>query len=364
MYLGVLGSQKMDNSVSRTSEFWSKPLTSPWEGVDPFLFCSHLVENYPAGDGGLGVDPKVAELTDRDSEWKMYHGNHVPGFPAHPHRGFETITIVPRGLVDHADSLGASARYGEGDVQWLTTGKGVEHGEMFPLLHTDRGNTLELFQIWLNLPPEGKKAPPEFRMFWADTIPVYRGEESDQGTGASRQGEVEIVAGDFLHGKSGGVVKALNPPKNSWAADPRNDVAVWVVTLPAGAQVTLPATLTPATERTLYFYEGDKLKVSSEEVHGVSLIRMLNKDAIVLDNSGTKEVKVLVLQGVPIGQPVVARGPFVLNTESELLETYRDFQAHGYGKWPWPSREQTYGDSPRFAQYPDGRREEPTVRAV
>src|SRR5690606_10207890 len=95
----------------------------------------------------------------------------VPGFPAHPHRGFETVTVVRRGLLDHADSLGAAARYGGGDVQWLTAGAGIQHAEMFPLLERHAPNPVELFQIWLNLPAADKLAPPHFAMLWAPTIP-------------------------------------------------------------------------------------------------------------------------------------------------------------------------------------------------
>ncbi len=89
----------------------------------------------------------------------MYHGDVVPGFPQHPHRGFETVSVVRQGYIDHSDSLGATARYGGGDVQWLTTGSGVQHAEMFPLIHEHEGNTMELFQIWLNLPPGVQDGP-------------------------------------------------------------------------------------------------------------------------------------------------------------------------------------------------------------
>jgi redox-sensitive bicupin YhaK (pirin superfamily) len=129
------------------------PLTSsPWPTIDPFLFCVHHDDTYPAGNGRFGPD---ASLTGRElgadfagvDGWRMYHGLEVPGFPQHPHRGFETVTYVRRGLIDHSDSLGAAARFGRGDTQWLTAGRGIVHSEMFPLLDDDAPNPLELFQI-------------------------------------------------------------------------------------------------------------------------------------------------------------------------------------------------------------------------
>ena len=106
------------------------PLGAQWPTIDPFLFCAHHLDHYPAGSDRLG--PAVP-IDDRDlgqdfagiDGWNMYHGREVPGFPQHPHRGFETVTFVRRGLIDHADSLGATARFGRGDVQWLTAGKGI-----------------------------------------------------------------------------------------------------------------------------------------------------------------------------------------------------------------------------------------------
>src|SRR5712671_2581756 len=155
------------------------PLGMPWTTADPFLFCVHHDDAYPRGNAQLGP---VSSPTDR---WRMYHGEIVPGFLQHPHRGFETITIVRRGLVDHSDSLGAAARYGRGDVQWLTAGAGICHSEMFPLVESEKENPLELFQIWLNLPAAEKFADPHFTMFWANDIPRVSGGGTD----------VTIVAG-------------------------------------------------------------------------------------------------------------------------------------------------------------------------
>src|SRR5688572_29421912 len=120
----------------------------------------------------------------------MYHGRTVPGFPAHPHRGFETVTVVRRGLLDHSDSLGAAARYGDGDVQWLTAGKGIVHAEMFPLLRPDAPNPVELFQIWLNLPRADKLAEPHFSMLWSAAIPRLAERDAE-----GRPVEVTVVAG-------------------------------------------------------------------------------------------------------------------------------------------------------------------------
>src|SRR6188472_2961566 len=147
------------------------PLGFPWPTRDPFLTCVHHVDHYPQGNDRLGPEASLAgrtlgqDFAGKDG-WRMYHGSVVPGFPQHPHRGFETVTIVRRGLVDHSDSLGAAARYGGGDVQWLTAGGGIVHAEMFPLLKSEAPNPLELFQVWLNLPSTNKMVAPHFSMLW------------------------------------------------------------------------------------------------------------------------------------------------------------------------------------------------------
>src|SRR5690606_3032479 len=185
----------------------------------------------------------------RQDGWSMYHGETVPGFPDHPHRGFETVTLVRQGLIDHADSLGAAARFGGGDVQWLTAGKGVVHSEMFPLLNADAPNPLELFQVWLNLPAKNKMAAPHFTMFWNERIPRLV-HHDDQG----RTTTVTVVAGALP-----GAPAPLAPPPESWAAQPDADVAIWTLHLQPGAQWRLPAAHGPDTRRMLYFFAGEGL---------------------------------------------------------------------------------------------------------
>jgi redox-sensitive bicupin YhaK (pirin superfamily) len=184
--------------------------------------------------------------------WRMYHGTKVPGFPGHPHRGFETITVVRKGLVDHADSTGAAGRYGNGDVQWMTAGKGVQHSEMFPLLNQDKENPLELFQIWLNLPRAGKMVEPHFKMIWSENLPRFT-HEDDKG----KKTELEVLVGQLEQYASPGA------PPDSWAAKEENKVAIYNLHMEAGAEYMLPAT-SEGINRSIYFYEGDQIFLDDE----------------------------------------------------------------------------------------------------
>jgi redox-sensitive bicupin YhaK (pirin superfamily) len=335
------------------------PLGFQWPTVDPFLFCVHHLDHYPAGNEQLGPD---ASLAGRDlgqdfsgiDGWRMYHGEVVPGFPQHPHRGFETVTFVRQGLIDHSDSLGATARFGRGDVQWLTAGQGIVHCEMFPLLDRAAPNPVELFQIWLNLPPEDKLVEPHFTMLWDADIP-RRITQDHKG----RAAVVTVVAGRL------GDVDALPPPPHSWAARADADVAIWHVQIDAGATCDLPAT-DPNTVRVLYLFEGDDLSIASThdagrgEVHvlGTSTGAALRPDRSVRLSAGDGPIEALVLQGRPIGAPVARYGPFVMNTEAEIRQAFADYDATGFGGWPWTSDDPVHGpERGRFAQHADGRLE-------
>src|SRR5687767_8385814 len=224
------------------------PLGFPWQTKDPFLVCVHHVDHYPQGNDRLGPSASLEgrnigqDFAGKDG-WRMYHGAVVPGFPQHPHRGFETVTFVREGFIDHSDSLGATARFGRGDVQWLTAGAGIVHSEMFPLLREDKPNRLELFQIWVNLPAKAKFAAPYFTMFWERDVPRVRP------TGRSDV-DVTVIAGALED------ARPPAPPPDSWAANPDAELAIWLITLDADASWTLPPTRSPQTARTLYFYSG------------------------------------------------------------------------------------------------------------
>ena len=354
----------MSTSPSPTLIVSAQAIDNRLPGIDPFIFGAYHQDHYPASNGALGPDAALLAGRDigmdfsRQDGWSMYHGDSVPGFPAHPHRGFETVTIVRKGLVDHADSLGATARYGEGDVQWLTTGSGVQHGEMFPMVHEDQANTLDLFQLWLNLPAKRKMAPPGFTMFWAHQIPHHVHTDAD-----GHRSEVEVIAGDYTpvaaDGSAGSVVKALAPPPDSWASEPGADVAIWILRLAAGARLMLPPSSADA-RRALYLTTGHALVVGSQGFEQQVMMEVRADHAAPLHNPGDDTIEVLVLQGRPINEPVAARGPFVMNTAHELTQAIQDYQRTEFGGWPWPSLAHTHGRSERFAQHPDGRVERPT----
>jgi redox-sensitive bicupin YhaK (pirin superfamily) len=325
-----------------------KPLGFPWETADPFLFCVHHDDRYPAGNERMGPAASLAgrELGqdfDPANDWRMYHGEVVPGFPQHPHRGFETVTLVRRGLIDHSDSLGATARFGGGDVQWLTAGKGICHSEMFPLLDAKGPNPLELFQIWLNLPAADKMVEPHFTMLWNQDIPTHTAVDA-----AGKTTQITVVAGRLADTKA-----PPPPPPKSWASRPDTDVAIWTIKLAPGARWTLPAAA-PGTNRTLYFFRGSALQVAGRAIpsyHGVDL----RGDASVTLENGPEESELLLLQGRPIAEPVASYGPFVMNTRAEIQQAFNDYQRTQFGGWPWPSDDPVHArEEGRFARHADG----------
>lgn len=329
-------------------------LAPQWQTRDPFLFCVHHDDHYPAGNGRFGP---AASLDGRrmgmDFEgidgWRMYHGEAVPGFPSHPHRGFETVTVVRRGLLDHSDSMGAAARYGSGDVQWLTAGRGIQHAEMFPLLRSDRPNPVELFQIWLNLPQVDKMAQPHFSMLWGNQIPRRTVRDGD---GAAT--ELTIVAGHFEDAAT-----ALAPPPSSYASRADADVAIWTLAMAPRARFSIPAARR-GTNRRLYYFQGTGMRAGGRAVSPDHYVDLRGDRAVTIEN-GDSASEMLLLQGRPIAEPIARYGPFVMNTEDEIRQAYADYRRTRFGGWPWPSPEPVHGaEGERFARHADGRVERPT----
>ena len=340
----------MSDTTNKSNIRRIRALGFQWETLDPFLFCVHHEDNYPEGNGKMEPNASLAgrhigqDFILKDG-WRMYHGQKIPGFPGHPHRGFETITVVRKGMIDHADSTGAAGRYGDGDVQWMTAGKGVQHSEMFPLIHEDKRNPLELFQIWLNLPRRSKMVEPHFKMFWHEMIPVIT-EVDTLGSKVT----IEVMAGKYKSSH------APQSPPDSWAAVEKNDVAVLNIILEPNATFTLPKAK-EGVNRSIYYYEGDALSMDGVTIphyHAADV----NPEAEINIQNGNGTSKLLILQGKPINEPVVQHGPFVMNTKEEIHQAFEDYHSTQFGGWPWPRYDQVHAASEgRFALHSDGTKE-------
>ena len=315
----------------------------PWQTFDPFLFCAYHQDIYPSGNEKLGIDRDqlggraLGSDFEKKDGFRMYHGKQIPGFPYHPHCGFETITLVTEGFIDHSDSLGASARFGEGDVQWMTAGSGVQHSEMFPMLQSDNENRLELFQIWLNLPARSKQVDAHFEMIWEDEIPQWK---------------TSGVFTRLIYGQIDEYKQSVCPP-NSWAADHQNQLQLVQYILDPGATLQLPSTKEPLN-RALYQYKG------SAEINGQAFeegtgVFIEENEKLTIINCSESPVYFILMQGKPIGEPVAKYGPFVMNTSQEIEQVIQNYRRTEFGGWPWPTAEHVHdAGRGRFAQYPDG----------
>ena len=354
--MNILSKMANGSAILRSTAL---PLSGPYPTLDPFLFCVYHNDDYPVDESGGKMEttfPGNGSDFDPHAPYRMYHGDKVPGFPQHPHRGFETVTGTTVGLIDHADSMGNAGRYGEGDVQWMTAGKGIVHGEMFPLVHSDKPNPLRLFQLWLNLPAKSKMAQPSFAMFWNENIHTWK---SDDGMAS-----VTVWAGDYFGDdmdKSQKEKSSLNvPPPDSWAANPDNDVAILLIKIQPGGKVTIPKANQPGVNRSMYLIEGhfNKIKVDGKTINkNVCLEMDATKDipitvseSSVTNDSEVSATEFLLLQGKPINEPVAQHGPFVMNTQSEIRDAFMDYSRTQFGGWPWERDDMIFEqDKGRFA---------------
>jgi quercetin 2,3-dioxygenase len=319
----------------------------PWLTADPFLFAVHHDDNYPAGDAQMAVPESLRRGRNIGSDFggqdgfSMYHGSAVPGFPSHPHRGFETITIVRRGYIDHSDSLGATARIGPGDVQWMTAGAGIVHCEMFPLLESAQNNPTDFFQLWINLPAKSKMVAPHFNMQWSEHV-ASKSAVTEHGSTV-----VNVYAGSF------GDLVALPPPPHSYAANPESGVAIATLSIAANAEATIPVAMHKDSNRLIYFWGGDSITIDGKQINAGNIIQIDDKQLTI--NAGASRVELLLLAGRPIGEPVVAHGPFVMNSKAEISRAISDYQRTQFGGWPWKGSDPIHArNQARFAKFPDG----------
>lgn len=261
--------------------------TSRIDGVDPFLLFDHM--------GPLQYQPGQAT-----------------GFPEHPHRGFETVTYLLQGVMEHRDSFGHHGVLEPGDVQWMTAGSGLVHSEMPGASLVKNGGRLEGFQIWVNLPKRDKMKAPAYQEVKAAEIPVA--------TSSDGRTKARVIAGDAL-GVTG-AVKTHTP------------VLYLHVTLAPGGVLTQAI---PSTQNSIvYVIEGEVSFNGGDQKAGASKLTMFSHDGeqIQIANNGHEPAEFLVLAGEPLNEPVARYGPFVMNSKDELVQAFEDFRSGKMGSIP------------------------------
>jgi redox-sensitive bicupin YhaK (pirin superfamily) len=228
------------------------------------------------------------------------------GVGEHPHRGFETVTIAYQGGVEHRDSAGNHGTIGPGDVQWMTAASGIVHEEWHEREFTRRGGTMEMAQLWVNLPAKHKMAAPAYQDIRSAQIPVV-----DVGTGSS----VRVIAGEFRGAK--GPARTFTP------------INVWDARLKAGGRIELDL---PDGHTALLAVLRGKVSINGDESAGPAELAILERAGTRVVLEAGEDATVLVLNGEPIDEPVVGYGPFVMNTPDEIRQAFSDFYSGRLGQ--------------------------------
>jgi redox-sensitive bicupin YhaK (pirin superfamily) len=263
-------------------------VTSPMPGprirqLSPYLLIDHI--------GPMQIAPSDTPL----------------GSPPHPHRGFETVTVVYDGYLAHRDTAGHDGTIGPGDVQWMTAGAGLRHAEMYDRDFARRGGTLELLQLWVNMPKADKLVPPQYQELRAASIPSVPVEG----------GSIRVIAGSY-----GGVTGPASTFSPMTLLDLHlNQHAAFVLTLPAAYNVGL------------YVVRGAVL-INGDRPAKTQQLVVLGWDSTDVQLTASEDSVVLVLAGAPIEEPLATYGPFVMNTNEELMQAIADFESGNMGKFP------------------------------
>ncbi|AFK72843.1 quercetin 2,3-dioxygenase [Pseudomonas putida SJTE-1] len=229
------------------------------------------------------------------------------GVGQHPHRGFETVTIVYQGELEHRDSTGAGGLIGPGDVQWMTAANGIIHEEFHSPDFARSGGTLEMVQLWVNLPARDKRAAAGYQTLLAGDIPVVALDGD--------AGRLRVIAGDY-HGHHG-------PARTFTTMD------VWDLRLNAGAALQLP--VAAGRNAALVVLRGN-VRINSEREAGPSSLVLLDREGVDVAVEALDGASVLLLSGEPIDEPIVGYGPFVMNSQAEIAESFDDFHAGRFGQ--------------------------------
>ncbi|MBS9405710.1 pirin family protein [Halomonas sp. TRM85114] len=256
------------------------------------------------GQGAESLSPFL--LLDHAGPHRFEPTRHTRGVGPHPHRGFETVTLVYQGALEHSDSAGHGGEIGENDVQWMTAGAGIMHEEYHAPAFSESGGTLEMAQLWVNLPARDKSAPPAYQTLLDGEIPRVALEGD--------AGQLRVVAGRY--GDRKGPARTFTP------------INVWDLRLVAGGDVRLEV---PEGHTTLLVVLAGTVLVNGERLVRDDSVVSFERQGESLRLEANNDAKLLLLSGEPINEPVAGHGPFVMNHDSELRQAFADFQAGKFG---------------------------------
>ena len=245
-------------------------------------------------------------LMDYGSKWNVSPSEKPRGVGVHPHRGFETVTIAYHGRVAHHDSAGNSGVIYEGDVQWMTAGSGILHKEYHEKEFSKKGGTFQMVQIWLNLPAKYKMTPPKYQAIENKNMPRFLLDDN--------KGQIEIIAGEY---------KTLKGPATTFSP-----VTMLNARLSKGALAEFRFSETCSTG--MLVIEGE-IKINTTEIAHEDHFVMYGNEGEDIVIEALTDCIILVISGKPIKEPIVASGPFVMNTEGEIKQAYQDFRNGKFG---------------------------------
>ncbi|MCS4239189.1 pirin family protein [Myroides odoratus] len=273
-----------------------------------FVGDGFRVHNFIPGVPGMSMqrmDPFI--MFDYNSKYHFGPSEIPRGVGVHPHKGFETVTIAYKGRVEHGDSSGGGGIIGEGDVQWMTAASGVLHKEFHETEWSKTGGEFQMVQLWVNLPAEAKKGQPQYQAIENAQMPHY--------TLADGQGFIEVIAGEY---------QGVKGPATTFTPIHMSNLKA-----KAGAQVTYEF---PTTYNTLLLVLEGSIKVNGSDVQQ-DHVAVMAHDGEQFTVEVTADAVVLVLAGLPIKEPIAHYGPFVMNTQEELLQAFDDFNTGKFGTW-------------------------------
>ena len=258
---------------------------------------------------GLGKELSPFLLLDYVAPYEFPPSNRRRGVEAHPHKGFETVTIAFQGQIEHRDSSGGGGKIGPGDVQWMTAGSGIVHEEFQSREFTRKGGVFQMVQLWVNLRSQDKNTKPQYQSLLKSQIPVV--------ALPNEAGTARVIAGEYGGTKG---------PAKTFTA-----INLWDVNLRNGKSVDLPV---PDGHTTAFLVLSGEVEVNGDASTGECDLAIFARTGSGISIAARKDARLLVMDGEPIAEAVVGRGPFVMNTHAEIQQAFEDYQVGRMGEIP------------------------------